>query len=195
MHRCQSDSSLLIMQRQPRGFEKCHPSQSQTFSMSQDPFPCAFDPMDSNTWDNLETQDSQEFYCPDAQPLPLGAKGPNPFPFPTTESDSESETYSEYPEPEVRTDPSENTVHLSDLKNLRNVLGTLSNYNGGQLGQHLKDYRGLLIMPLHAVSIMRIPHGRHVGNPPILIYFPRKPLDRYPHLENFNESIGMVYPN
>ena len=193
MQRCQSDSSLLIMQRQPRGFEKCSQSQGFQIPSSQEPFPCAFDPMDSDTWDNIGTQDSQAFYYPDAQPLPPGARGPNFFP--ATESDSESETYSEYPEPEVRTDPTENTVHLTDLKNLREVLGTLSNYNGGQLGQHLKDYRGLLIMPLHAVSIMRIPHGRHVGNPPILIYFPKKALDRYPHLENFNESIGMVYPN
>lgn len=108
-------------------------------------------------------------------------------------SESESETCSDYPEPQVATDPTESSVHMSDLKNIREVLATLSHYNGGQLGQHLKQYRGLLVMPLHAVSVIRIPHGRHVGNYPILIYFPKKPLNRYPHLENFNEAIGTIY--
>ena len=141
------------------------------------------------------------FEFPDgAQPIYYDEHGnPTPFsPMLQTQasqftSDSASETESEYPEPQVATDPTESSVHMTDLKNIREVLATLSHYNGGQLGQYLKQYHGLLIMPLHGVSTIRIPHGRHVGNYPILIYYPKKPLNRYPHLENFNEAISAIY--
>lgn len=154
------------------------------------PFPCSFDPMDSDTWDNLGFTDPVLYPCTDAQILPTCLHNES-----SSSTGSDSETYSENPEPPIRTDPTEDAIHLTDLKNLRQTLGTLSNYNGGQLGQHLKSFQGLIVMPLHAVSVLRVPHGTHTLNPHVLIYFPTKLLDRYPHLETFNKSISMVYPN
>lgn len=183
-------SSLFFMQFNSQVSSFSSETRNSERTQSCPPFPCAFDPMDSDTWDNLGFTDPIYYPCPDAQILP---HHPSHESFSST--DSESETYSENPEPSIRTDPTEDAVHLTDLKNLRQTLGTLSNYNGGQLGQHLKSFQGLLVMPLHAVSVLRIPHGTHTLNPNVLIYFPTKLLDRYPHLETFNKSIGMVYPS
>ena len=153
-------------------------------------------PFDSDSYPDPPS----DFQFPDgAQPIYYDEQGnpihlpPMPFTQASQETSSDSETYSEYPEPNIATDPEESSVHMCDLKSIREVLATLSHYNGGQVGQHLKQYQGLLIMPLHAVSTIRIPHGRHVGNYPIIIYFPKKPLNRYPHLDNFNEAIRSIY--
>ena len=128
---------------------------------------------------------------PDAQPLPPGARGPNYYD-PESQS-SDSETYSEYPEPTTQTCPDEQAIHLTDLKNCRETLATLSHYTSGQIGQFLKKSKGLLCLPLHAVSVFRIPHGNHTGNYPILIYYPEKDLKYYPHLATFNEAIDVLY--
>lgn len=145
-----------------------------------------------------------------AQPLPPGARGPNfysngqpmpPFPmqpgmtFPPDSSDysSGTETESEYEPPPVATDPGEPAVLVTDIKNIRQILATRVGFNGGQLGTHLKSVEGLIILPLHAVSILRIPHGRHVGNPPCLIFHPTERLENYNHLPQFQESIDILY--
>ena len=178
MRRCKSDSSLLLMSNQGYNFGNNE-----------------FNPYDSDTWDNNQLGEENDipFFIPDAQPLPPGARGP--YYMSDSIEESESETYSEYPEPVTQTDPTEQTVHITDLANCREVLATLSCFNNGQIGQYLKSHQGLLILPLHAVSVFRIPHGRHTGNYPILIYYPKKALDRYPHLENFNEAINVLYQN
>ena len=153
-----------------------------------------------------------QFQLPDgAQSLPYGAKGPNFYPnaelvpppemppgmiFPPDYSDSyssECETESEYDPPSVATDPSEPAVLVTDIKNIRQILATRVGFNGGQLGTHLKSVEGLIILPLHAVSILRIPHGRHVGNPPCLIFHPTERLQNYNHLPQFQESINILY--
>lgn len=153
------------------------------------------------------------FQLPDgAQPLPPGAKGPNFYPnadlvpppqippgmiFPpdyseySTETDTETE--SECDPPSVATDPQEPAVLLTDIKNIRQILATRVGFNGGQLGTHLKSVEGLIVLPLHAVSILRIPHGRHVGNPPCLIFHPTERLENYNHLPQFQESINILY--
>lgn len=172
MRRTKSDTSLLIMSHHGFPFGNIE-----------------FNPYDSDTWQD----DEMPIIIPDAQPLPPGARGA--VYVPSGDEYSESETSSEYPEPVTQTDPSEQTIHITDLANCREVLATLSNFTSGQIGQYLKSYQGLLILPLHAVSIFRLPHGHHTGNYPVLIYYPKKDLNRYPHLENLNEAINVLYQN
>lgn len=172
MHRSKSDTSLLTMYKEENSFGNMD-----------------FNPYDSDTWQD----DGMPIIIPDAQPLPPGARGI--VNLPSGDEYSESETYSEYPEPVTQTDPTEQTIHITDLSNCREVLATLSNFTSGQIGQYLKSHQGLLILPLHAVSIFRLPHGHHTGNYPVLIYYPKKDLSRYPHLENFNEAVNVLYQN
>ena len=108
-------------------------------------------------------------------------------------SDSDAVTDSEYPEPVTQTCPNESSIHLTDLSNCRETLAAITHYNQGQIGQYLKNFKGLLILPLHAVSIFRIPHGHHTGNYPLLIYLPEQEISQYPHLDNFNDAIQTLY--
>lgn len=190
MRRTKSDTSFLTMSHSPKGFGKAdqynYEHQAHIFT-----FPCSFDPMDSDTYENLDISSSESFYIPDAQPLPPDARDPAYYD-PESQS-SDSETYSEYPEPTTQTCPDEQAIHLTDLKNCRETLATLSHYSSGQIGQFLKKSKGLLCLPLHAVSVFRIPHGNHTGNYPILIYYPEKDLKYYPHLATFNEAIDVLY--
>ena len=138
-----------------------------------------------------EPFDYESLSINDAQSIPPGARGPNFFPQQCEES--ESETYSDYPEPATSTDSNIEAVHLTDMASVREVLSTLSNRNSGQIGQHLKTHKGLLILPLHAVSLLRMPTGRHTGNYPLLIYYPEKPIEEYPSLANLNAAINVLY--
>lgn len=186
MHRCKSFTSLLEMHQKYKGFDKAIPYNPGFYG---NPFP-PYETLSDDPY-GIESQDPDFINIPDAQPLPPDARGPNYYC--QESSTSDSETYSEYPEPVTQTDPTEQTIHLTDIKNCRETLATLSNFNGGQIGQHLKKDKGLLILPLHAVSILRLPHGSHVGNYPVLIYFPKEDLKNYPHLSNFNEAINAIY--
>ena len=150
-----------------------------------------FDPFESDGPFEIQSQDPESFSFSDAQPIPPGARGPNFLP--SESSDSDSVTDSEYPEPATQTCPSESSIHLTDLKNSRETLAALTNYHQGQIGQYLKQFKGLLILPLHAISVFRIPHGHHTGNYPLLIYLPEQELSQYPHLDNFNDSIKALY--
>lgn len=192
MRRCKSDSSLSTMSKEPRGFEKAIP-QYQSFYCPNNYE--EMNPYDSDSWHEMVfgVENDNPFSITDAQTLPPDARGP--YNIPDGDEYSDSETYSEYPEPVTQTDPTEQTIHFTDLSNCREVLATLSNFNSGQIGQYLKSHQGLLILPLHAVSIFRIPHGHHTGNYPIIIYYPTQNLDRYPHLSNFNEAINALYTN
>ena len=141
--------------------------------------------------DPPEPFDYESLSFNDAQQLPPGARGPNFLDQQVEES--ESETSSDYPEPATSTDSKLEAIHLTDMASVREVLSTLSNRNSGQIGQHLKTHKGLLILPLHAVSLLRMPTGRHTGNYPLLIYYPEKPLEEYSSLANLNAAINALY--
>lgn len=96
-------------------------------------------------------------------------------------------------EPNVACDPNEDTIHMSDLKNIRTVLSLLTRYPGGILSNHLKDKQGLIILPLSAVSMLRKPSGKHICNPPAIIYYPTMGPENYSHMQQFNEAIRLIY--
>ena len=190
MYRSRSDTSLLNMSHRPRGFEKADQYNYDYPHDSLNPV-LSFDPMDSDSYEYFGIPPQESFYIPDAQPLPPGAREPA---YIDPESQySDSETYSEYPEPVTQTDPTAEAVHITDLQNARETIAALSSYSGGQIGQYLKSHKGLLILPLHALSVLRVPHGRHTGNYPILVYYPKEGVDQYPDLKDFNLAVEMLY--
>lgn len=191
MHRCSSDSSLLNMSRPLKGFEKFQSFTPDESEMGYRP-PFSFDPMDSDSYEYFGIPSQESIYIPDAQPLPPGAREPAYIDHESQSSDSE--TYSEYPEPVTQTDPTAEAIHITDLKNARETLAALSSYSGGQIGQYLKSHKGLLILPLHALSVLRVPNGRHTGNYPLLIYYPKEGIENYPDLHDFNLAVETLYP-
>ena len=158
-------------------------------ALSADNFPCAFDPMDSDTYENIDpyidvnADESQFMHTMNMA---------NRFVTSSQVTDNEEETYSEYPEPSTKIDESEESIHITDLGSSREMLATLTNFSGGQIGQHLKKFKGLIILPLHSISVFRMPHGRHVGNFKMIIFLP-DPKKEYPHLENFNIAVNAIY--
>ena len=101
-------------------------------------------------------------------------------------------TSSDDSDPHVASDPNEETIHMSDLKNIRTVLSILTHFPGGYLTSHLKQFPGLICLPLSAVSMLRKPTGSHTSNPPAIIYLPLDGPDAHPHMTNFNEAIRLL---
>ena len=148
-----------------------------------------FNPYDSDTWPDPDEDNIPEILPDGAQPLPY------PLPqIPIEETSSESETESDAPPIPVSTSTSDNDVVLTDLANVRQVLAARTNYSSGRLGNHLHGIPGLIILPLQAISTLRIPHGHHVANPRLLIFQPKKDLANYPELANLVEAMGVLYP-
>lgn len=147
-----------------------------------------FNPFDSDSFPQNDENISEN--TEDTQPFLLDEQG-NPIPFqplPNFINDS-----SEEEDPNIASDPNEQSIHMSDLKNIRIVLGLLTHYPGGVLSNHLKEKQGLIILPLSAVSMLRKPGGNHISNPPAIIYYPSEGPDSVPHMEQFNEALRLLY--
>lgn len=149
-----------------------------------------FNPYDSDTWPDPDEANIPEILPDGAQPLPYPMP---PIPIEESSSETETETESDAPPVHVSTSTSDNDVVLTDLANVRQVLAARTNYSNGRLGNHLHGIPGLLILPLQAISTLRIPHGHHVANPKILIFQPKKDLKNYPELSNLVEALGILY--
>lgn len=110
------------------------------------------------------------------------------------DSDYSPEESSE-PPPEVQTANNNQDIMFTNTAELRTVLATLSNYKTGQLGNHLKDCRGLILLPLHAVTALRTPMSNHSLEYPCIVFYPHQKLDNYiPNLPNLVEGINVLYP-
>lgn len=131
-------------------------------------FPCEFDPMDSDTYDNIGNEPEQEYS------------------YSCTETTSESEV------PVVTTEDC--CVTTTDLKNLKAVVQAKTNYTGeGQLSSYLKDVPGLIILPLHAVTFIRKPVNHHRSNPQALVYIHSDSQSQdYPNLENMLDFFSAI---
>lgn len=88
------------------------------------------------------------------------------------------------PEPQVVTSE-DHCATVTTLSNLTAVVKTRTNYDGeGQLGSYLKQYPGLIILPIHAVTFIRKPTGSHRSDPPAIVYVHSDvESDSYPNLE------------
>lgn len=159
-------------------------SQSYTslFNMSQ----FEFNPYDSDTY-----QSDDEIQLPDgAQPLPDGVHGVLDDPVCEEEDSSE-------PPPEVHSDrqfPSD--ITFTNTNEIRTILATLSGFNFGRLGCHLLDQRGLILLPLHAVTSIRTIAGNHNMQYQCIVFYPRSyPEDIYRQIfPNLMDAIDNLYP-
>lgn len=100
--------------------------------------------------------------------------------------------YSEGSNPGYVVDPSEDSIHFTDCLNLKSVVSTLTQYEGGSFVKHLTQFPGLIIMPLTGCTYIRKPNKTHIRNPNILIYLPKGEYHSYQHLNNFNYAIDML---
>ena len=141
----------------------------------------AFNPFDS---DELEQFNNYE------EPEPFDEEG---NPIQQLQIINEEESYSSDDTPNVASDPNEETIHMSDLENIRVVLSLLTKYPGGILSSHLKNHQGLIILPLQAISMIRKPTGNHQCNPPAIIYYPKDGPESAPHMPQFNEAMRLLY--
>lgn len=103
-----------------------------------------------------------------------------------------SEESSQEPPPQVFVDNNNNDIIFTNTKNIRTVLASISGYNHGQLGNHLRLKIGLIILPVDAISAIRIPTNTHSLDHPCILFYPTKPLNQYPTLSNFTESIQLL---
>lgn len=141
----------------------------------------SFNPFDSDTFpgaeDNFFVEGEGEF--PNMDNVPIVQYDLSP-------SDSPDDTVN------VVTDPNEDAIKLTDIKNIRSVISSTTNYTGGSLTNYLKTVPGLIILPLSAVTLIRKPSGGHLFNPKALLYIPNKGAENYTHLQNFNQAIELI---
>ena len=141
-----------------------------------------FNPYDSDTW-----QDDSEIELPDgAQSIPDGAHGMIAVPYNQFDNEEE-ETESSEPPPEFIADNNFPTdISFTNTNEVRTVLAAQSGFSTGRLGCHLQDQKGLIILPLHAVTAIRTIAGNHNMQYPCIVF--------YPH--SYDESIFRnVFPN
>ena len=148
----------------------------------------SFNPYDSDDYPE-EFQEFHNDYTFDENGNPVQEQSTQSLPLPVLNTSSSEDNE----EPNVATDPSEDSIHMSDLKSIRTVLGLITKTPGGILSQHLKNKQGLIILPLSAVSMLRKPSGKHINNPPAIIYYPSNGPESVPHLQQFNEAIRLIY--
>lgn len=144
--------------------------------MSQ--FPCSFAPWDSDTWCNLDGEYEYEETQSEDPPIP---PSPAMLPLPQISvSDSESDV-------PVATNE-DHCVTTTDLKNLKAVVQTKTHYDGSMnISSWLKQYPGLIILPLDAISYIRKPTGHHMKNPQALVY-----LQDGTCAQNYNDFVEAV---
>ena len=109
------------------------------------------------------------------------------------EQSSEDDESSE-PPPPVQTATNNQDITFTDTENLRTVLATLSNYKYGQLGSHLKNFRGVVLLPIDAVTAIRTPSSNHSMNYPCIVFYPHEEFTHYSDtLPNLVEAINILY--
>lgn len=166
---------------------KRSPSMTSLSSMSQ-----------FETYDEYNNGWSQEYLDddlpPDAQPLPPGAHDPG---YIDQESESLGENESEEPPPMINTDTNFNDIVFTNTNDLRSYLATSSHFASGQLGMHLLNEKGLIILPLHAVTCIRTIAGHHKMEYPSIVFYPReKPLQEYQQIfPALVDAINNLYDN
>lgn len=134
---------------------------------------------------------------PDAQPLPPGAHefglvDPTLINQP---SDSLDENESEEPPPLINADTNFADIVFTNTNDIRSYLASTSHFTGGQLGMHLLQEKGLIILPLHAVTCIRTIAGHHKMEYPAIIFYPQqKTLEEYTEIfPNLVDAVTNLY--
>ena len=127
--------------------------------------------------DPMDEAEYEEDMPDGAQELPPGAHG-----FSVSES--------EEPPPEVCAENNYNDITFTSTAEIRTVLATLSHFKGGQLGRWLSDQKGLIILPLSAVTAIRTTTNNHKLEYPTILFYPQCPIERYN--EVFPELMSII---
>lgn len=141
---------------------------------------CSFNPYDSDTYPE---PDIQIFNGEINEEENNG----NNIQFTNDESSSSNE------EVVVLSDPADPSIHMTNLENLRAVLSIITRFPGGVLSNFLKNFGGLIILPLSAVSMIRKPSSNHNNNPPAFVYYPENGPNSAPHMNQLNEVMRLIY--
>lgn len=147
---------------------------------------CGFDPMDSDTYDNAGYEFDEEPFSQETQSDQYEGfvpQSPGMYPLPQISLSDTDDT-------DVPVEVNNNgTVITTDLKNLKAVIQTKSNYQKNErLSDYLKRWPGLMIMPLSAISFIRKPVNKHLKNPQILLYMPNPGEELNSGFPNFIEA-------
>jgi len=113
------------------------------------------------------------------------------------EESSQPDPRSESPSsPEVFVATMENNEAFlkTTVSNLRTVLATRTRFNGGRLASYLSNFRGCIIMPLSALSLIREPTGHHQKDPTVVVYQPMD-LEVAEFLEGVNPILKAMMEN
>lgn len=89
----------------------------------------------------------------------------------SSQNDNRSESSSS-PEVFVATCTNNAAYVKTTVSNLRTVLATRTEFNGGRLASYLSNFRGCIVMPLSALSLIREPTGHHQKDPTVVVYQP-----------------------
>ena len=148
---------------------------------------------------DLEKSDVEEEYpdpelyaqmmaCPDNQ---LGLDASQSFYVPRfLNHPSEYESESEDSDPIILS--GSEAVTLCRFSNIKEVIASKSNYNGGRFSSYLEDQFGCIVIPLSAVSKLRLPVGDHKNDPHAIVFIPPKGPDHTLYA-NFSEAAETFY--
>ena len=173
-----------------------HRSKSMTSlsQMSQIPF-TSFSDFTLYNSDPENLAEYEEDLPDGAQSLPNGAHGMIAVPY---DQSTEEETESSEPPPEVISDGNFPTdISFTNTNEVRTVLASQSGFISGRLGTHLQDQKGLIILPLHAVTAIRTIAGNHNMQYPCIVFYPHSYEENLFRsvFPNLMDAIDNLYPS
>lgn len=111
---------------------------------------------------------------------------PSQFTLPIMESNQESES-----ETNIVTND-DHSIVFTDVKNLKPVLYTKTNYDQSMhISKWLTQFKGLIILPLDAISYIRKPTGKHIKNPKTIVFI-QNGIDSQEYAD-LNEAVRLIY--
>lgn len=126
--------------------------------------------------------------------LPDGAQPFDPAWRENLEEESISDESLSEPAPEIHTAQDISDIVFTNTGEVRTILATLTHYTDGRLGSHLKRFKGLIMLPLEAITIVRTPASNHYQPYPCIVFVPHQQLSNYQFtLPNLIEGINVLY--
>lgn len=138
-------------------------------------FPCAFDPCDSDTWDNVDN-DEHYYYSYDEESIPENIEDLNA-----------------HPEPEVETAENDDQIHFSPSINKSKEF-IKSKFGIPVCRLSKEPIQGLVIMPLECFCQIRNKTTLHTKETPHILVIPTNEQFAKIH-EDFSNALGVFYPD
>lgn len=58
----------------------------------------------------------------------------------------------------------------------------------------MRNFKGLIVLPIESVGNLRYPSGAHRANPSVIVYLPTDGPENHPSMTQFNQAIQILYP-